>query len=689
MTATEQAQRWQQPWQRLVRAWRDASLLARFRWALLVATFNTFVLASFLRLVVQEPSAESVLVYLALIGVWLWWWRWRDRERVSWWTLVVEVAACALALAVTSSQLRSLDLLTTALLLRSTYGSLATVAARLIGLLTVLFALAVPGIVDGTPDVATLIDITFPLLIPTIFAVLVARVARDMDRSRGREQALVTASAALVAARDLPAVERAACTAVGRILGADARYADQATGADPDYRILLPGAPEGGAESDPPGVVLDGPAVPDPRSAIAVAGTGSAAGSAAGLAARPGGLAAGLASDPTAGSSGDSAADFEAAALDEPAAPGLVRLADGDAQALRRRYGLPARLRSVAVLPAGGDSPATDALVIAAASPLPRSAEASVRTLADAVAQALDRLRLETRLRRSEQHHRLLVQRSTDAVLIVDTAGIVTSVSESAGLLGLTPEHTVGSPVTSLAAAVDRPRLRAALASHDTTAVATGPVVWRLAGSDRADRDPRYVEAMVTDLRSEAAVAGVVLHLRDVTERQQLQERLTAAAFTDPLTGLANRARFDATITRWLARDGETTGVLLIDLDGFKRVNDELGHATGDRLLQLVGRRIAAAVRWADLAARIGGDEFAVLVHRPTDIAMCRALATRLAEALATPVTLAGEPYRVRASVGVAIGGAGEAPADLVARADAAMYAAKRRDDPTPVHVSG
>jgi diguanylate cyclase (GGDEF)-like protein len=159
------------------------------------------------------------------------------------------------------------------------------------------------------------------------------------------------------------------------------------------------------------------------------------------------------------------------------------------------------------------------------------------------------------------------------------------------------------------------------------------------------------------------------------------QHLLRRQALTDPLTGLPNRALFRDRLEHALAlhaRHGRSVVVAFLDLDGFKAVNDTLGHATGDALLVEVARRVSGAVRDGDTVARLGGDEFAVLLE---DTGAPLTTTERIRIALASPFTLAGAPRVVGTSLGIAAVGAEDGPAaadDLLARADAAMYAAKR-----------
>lgn len=164
----------------------------------------------------------------------------------------------------------------------------------------------------------------------------------------------------------------------------------------------------------------------------------------------------------------------------------------------------------------------------------------------------------------------------------------------------------------------------------------------------------------------------------DMAQRDDLRELATR----DDLTGLLNRRFFLETVDQALRRAErfpEPAGVLYIDLDGFKAVNDLGGHTIGDRVLATVAARLRLAVRSADVVARIGGDEFSVLIERLTSPNEATAVAGRIEEALNQSVEVAGERWPMSASIGVAISeGTGETALGLVGRADEAMYATKR-----------
>jgi diguanylate cyclase (GGDEF)-like protein len=170
-----------------------------------------------------------------------------------------------------------------------------------------------------------------------------------------------------------------------------------------------------------------------------------------------------------------------------------------------------------------------------------------------------------------------------------------------------------------------------------------------------------------------------VLNARDITDRIELEAQLTHQAFHDNLTGLANRALFRDRLDQALARAERSErplAVLLVDLDGFKQVNDTLGHDAGDQLLQEVAQRFNDVVRGSDTVARFGGDEFALLLEEIVDHEAV-GLAQRLLERLAAPVAVAGREVILGASVGIVLHTGSGQSEDLVRQADVAMYEAK------------
>jgi Amt family ammonium transporter len=176
---------------------------------------------------------------------------------------------------------------------------------------------------------------------------------------------------------------------------------------------------------------------------------------------------------------------------------------------------------------------------------------------------------------------------------------------------------------------------------------------------------------------------GLVLTFRDISQRKQVEAKLQHDALHDPLTGLPNRALFLDRLIQALGhrsrRRGQNCGVLFLDLDRFKEINDSLGHAVGDELLIAVAQRLREALRPQDTAARLGGDEFAILVENIVSVSDIGIVAGRVLGAMGREFELSGRSIRASASIGVAIAGPEHiAPEMLIRDADFAMYRAKQ-----------
>lgn len=175
---------------------------------------------------------------------------------------------------------------------------------------------------------------------------------------------------------------------------------------------------------------------------------------------------------------------------------------------------------------------------------------------------------------------------------------------------------------------------------------------------------------------------AVALVITDVTERRRAEKQLSYLAFVDPLTGLANRSLLLDRMREQLVaarRTARPFAVLMADLDGFKAVNDSLGHEAGDVLLREVARRFRGVVRDSDTVARLGGDEFAFLLPAVGSAQMAALVAGRTIRSLSDPVVVDGKPCRVGVSLGVAVFPEHGGNIDgLLAAADAGMYASKR-----------
>jgi diguanylate cyclase (GGDEF)-like protein/PAS domain S-box-containing protein len=274
---------------------------------------------------------------------------------------------------------------------------------------------------------------------------------------------------------------------------------------------------------------------------------------------------------------------------------------------------------------------------------------------------------------RADARMRALIDSSLDLVMIVDAGGGVRYHSPGMSqMLGFQSEVQLGTPVTHLLHPDDASLMEESFRRIRTDSVAK-PVEcrWR-----HADGTVRWLETVFSNLLGDPKVNGVVLNSRDITERQKLSEGLRKRAFHDPLTGLANRARFEE---RLAAASGDAdTAVLFIDLDNFKTVNDSLGHAAGDHFLSEVARRLSTCVRVGDVVARMGGDEFAVLISGVDAQIRAPRIAERILRELTAPIELERRAITPSASIGIACGDSNQSAQDILRDADLALYEAKR-----------
>ena len=285
-----------------------------------------------------------------------------------------------------------------------------------------------------------------------------------------------------------------------------------------------------------------------------------------------------------------------------------------------------------------------------------------------------------TAARRAAQF-RSLVHNASDLITVLDATGEIRYQSPSAQqLVGVSSEELIGTSYVALLDENDGARLRSILADLATSAdpSASATAEYRLRHQDGSWRS---VESIVSNQTTDPTVKGLVLNTRDVTDRKLLQEELAQQAFHDSLTGLSNRAVFRDRVEHTLARatrTGSRSAVFLLDLDGFKTVNDSLGHDAGDQLLIAAAQRLQFQGRSSDTVARIGGDEFGILLEDDADETSARAMADRLLAAFSVPFEVRGRELFVRATIGIALSVAGESNTDeMIRNADTAMYAAK------------
>ncbi len=300
-------------------------------------------------------------------------------------------------------------------------------------------------------------------------------------------------------------------------------------------------------------------------------------------------------------------------------------------------------------------------------------------------------LRTESEIRLSA-----LVKHSSDVILVLASDTAVKYVSPSIrSVLGYEADDFVGRRLLEAVPEEDRALVQSAL----------GGLLARTTGSSEAfefrvrHRDGRLLdtECLLTNLLQHSAVGGIVVNLRDVTERKRFEEQLTYQAFHDPVTGLANRALFRDRVEHALRRRGEKSralAVLFLDLDDFKTINDRFGHAAGDRVLQTIAERARSALRESDTLARLGGDEFAVLLEDLTNESVVNEIVAQLLQIISAPVWVDDREASVGCSIGIAVArSTGNAvPSatvdELLGNADAAMYQAKGADGNTFRHFT-
>jgi diguanylate cyclase (GGDEF)-like protein/PAS domain S-box-containing protein len=304
---------------------------------------------------------------------------------------------------------------------------------------------------------------------------------------------------------------------------------------------------------------------------------------------------------------------------------------------------------------------------------------ATLEILARQVTLAVERVVLSQEVIRqgSEAYFRTLVQDTSDVILIIADDGKVRYATPSAASIfghisveGVHLEDLVNDDERNdVIRALARMRSHPGPSSYDE--------LWRIR---RRDDLSVQVQVRCSDLRGDSTVGGLVLTLRDVTEQRQLEDELKHRAFHDALTGLPNRLLFQDRTAHGVVRarrSGTIAGVLFVDLDDFKVVNDTMGHSVGDELLVAAAMRLSAVMRESDTAARLGGDEFALLVEHAADSAAVEAFADRIVGAFGEPFALADGSVITTATVGVATTDDSADVDELLRHADLALYAAK------------
>jgi diguanylate cyclase (GGDEF)-like protein/PAS domain S-box-containing protein len=281
-------------------------------------------------------------------------------------------------------------------------------------------------------------------------------------------------------------------------------------------------------------------------------------------------------------------------------------------------------------------------------------------------------------LRESEERFRALTEQSTDIILIADLSGQIKYASPSVQtVLAVLGNSLVGTSMIDLVHPDDFTKTMTA----GPRSVADGKnelVEFRLR---HADGTWLFFECVVRNLIHHKNIGGLVYNARDITERKHAQEQLLFNATHDALTGLPNRAlflgRLQSVVDRIKRHSREVAAVLFIDIDDFKVVNDCYGHATGDVLIKEVSNRLRACMRSDGTIARMGGDEFTVLVEDVTDPSDAIRVAERIQASFTRPFLLEGLEVFKSTSIGIALTSPGISADAVLQNADIAMYRAK------------
>jgi diguanylate cyclase (GGDEF)-like protein/PAS domain S-box-containing protein len=281
-------------------------------------------------------------------------------------------------------------------------------------------------------------------------------------------------------------------------------------------------------------------------------------------------------------------------------------------------------------------------------------------------------------LRQNEARFHSLVANATDIILILDRFGLIQYASPATDkVLGIPSASLTGTRVYTIIHHDDVSHARNIMDQSAGSPSVNVTAEMRLLHQNGSWR---HAEIVLINQLGQPEVGGIIATMRDITERKEFEEQLTHHAFHDSLTGLPNRALFLDRLSLGLsrtARHEHAVGVMFIDLDNFKVVNDSLGHQAGDRMLLEVADRIKSCLRPDDTLARLGGDEFTVLLENASGT-IPQMVAERIVRVLEEPIYVEGQACFTSASIGIALSGnSDDIPQFLLRDADTAMYEAK------------
>ncbi|MCX4095025.1 diguanylate cyclase domain-containing protein [Nocardia sp. alder85J] len=293
--------------------------------------------------------------------------------------------------------------------------------------------------------------------------------------------------------------------------------------------------------------------------------------------------------------------------------------------------------------------------------------------------------RAEAAQRRAEMYFTAVVEQLEEGVCVIDRNGRIESVNPAATrIFGNEGQDLVGVSILTLPMQfLDMNGQPLPLSRYPVFhTIATGePISDYIFGVDRTDGQRRWISVSARRLIADDPDSPAVCSFNDITDQRASRKQLEFQATHDPLTGLANRSLVLARLAAALGTSGEkpVAAVLFIDLDGFKKINDTLGHAVGDTVLQIAAQRLQRGLREEDTLGRIGGDEFLVLLSGQVRAEDLESLVGRLRRTMAEPIIARGHRIRVDATIGITELGVAEtrSPEAVLHDADLAMYRAK------------
>jgi diguanylate cyclase (GGDEF)-like protein/PAS domain S-box-containing protein len=610
---------------------RPRDLIGRVRWLLLAYALLNAAGAMVVALAFMPQPPLLALAGLAappaLAAAWIWAYRRRT------FGLAVEVAStAAMCLVATAIDIRwneqAMALLSAAVFFSAAYGPLRRVLARTALLTAIALGL---GLSDRTTLGVAVVSAAVFLLVAWLIHVMTVSIAR-YEASAHQSQVLAAAGLALVAAPDMAAITASAVESTQALCAGLA-----------SVRVSVALADAVGREAGPD------TAAHQRLKILAAAG------------------------DSTVGWKRKVLEGRQAAPTGQPLAGQHILRRTEDRPAERHaKLPLPPFERGEAVVTGINFEGRTRCLLIVeSAEPVPASLPGAIKALAIQVSLAVARadLQKDDLELQSAQRFQALVQASGDVISIVSPDGRIRFQSPSCKqVFGYDPEKRVGAKMTELVHPDDLQRVAA---DFERAVAEPGSSVVSECRLRHADGSWIYTETRMTNLIDVPAVGGVVLNTRDTTERHTLEAELRHQAFHDSLTGLANRDLFANRIEHALTsskRDGCTIAVLYCVMDGFGRLNESLGYTTADTALVMVAERLRTCVRGQDTVARLGGNEFGMLLDRLTSPADATMAMERIMATLRQPLALPAASVEMQPQIGIAIAVAGNDTADDLLR---------------------